>query len=289
MMQSRFKIFKVINILTFMNSFRLILFSLFINNIVSDDIIKTSLNLSQAAYCVNISNNWNCMTCDKDNMNNYVIEKKNTRVIVGYNKKFNSFYVSYRGTENIQNWINNLKIVFHYPYHNLPDVGVEKGFYVDFLYSYRNIISVLDHLSKTYDTNKLLITGYSLGSALATLLVFEIQNNVNSKYSIFSLVTFGSPRVGNKEFSSIFRSYNFSSKRITHYYDVVPHTLQEIIGYSHIPQEIWYNEDNSKFKKCNDQYQEDENCSNSCAPIHCNSISDHKNYLNISMGSVGDC
>ena len=37
------------------------------------------------------------------------------RALVGYNKEYNSTFVSYRGSENIKNWINNIKIKFTYP------------------------------------------------------------------------------------------------------------------------------------------------------------------------------
>ena len=35
--------------------------------------------------------------------------------------------------------------------------------------------------------------------------------------------------------------------------------------------------------------EEDDNCSNSCYPIHCTSIDDHMNYVNVKMGIDGDC
>ena len=70
----------------------------------------------------------------------------------------------------------------------------------------------------------------------------------------------------------------------------MPHVPQQFLHYNHIPHEIWYNEDNTELKDCNDMnLEEDPLCSNSCGPIHCTSTSDHLNYLNISMGSEGDC
>ena len=35
--------------------------------------------------------------------------------------------------------------------------------------------------------------------------------------------------------------------------------------------------------------EEDSLCSNSCGPLHCTSIDDHLHYLNITMGTNGDC
>ena len=83
----------------------------------------------------------------------------------------------------------------------------------------------------------------------------------------------------------ILNKYNYISYRVTHYYDIVPHIPEEFMGYSHISNEIWYNEINSIYNICNDNVNEDSKCSNSCAPTKCTSTSDHLYYLNISMGN----
>ena len=116
-------------------------------------------------------------------------------------------------------------------------------------------------------------------------MLYVDNTNMNIK-----LITFGSPRVGNEYFVSIFNEYSIYCNRITHYYDMVPHIPQEFLNYVHVSQEIWYNEENSDYNVCNDKdNREDPYCSDSCSPIHCTSTSDHMKYLNISMGSEGDC
>lgn len=86
-----------------------------------------------------------------------------------------------------------------------------------------------------------MLTGHSLGAALATLMAFDILNEFQN-YNLKYLTTYGSPRVGNKEFSSIMNGYDYTSYRVTHYYDIVPHVPEEFMGYTHISNEIWYNE-----------------------------------------------
>jgi len=92
--------------------------------------------------------------------------------------------------------------------------------------------------------------------------------------------------VGNPAFANSFNQYahSFTHYRITHYYDIVPHVPEEILGYLHISNEIWYNEDNTVYKICSDSTSEDKSCSDSCSPTHCTSTSDHSNYLNVTMG-----
>jgi len=80
--------------------------------------------------------------------------------------------------------------------------------------------------------------------------------------------------------------YDYTSYRVTHYYDIVPHVPEEFMGYSHISNEIWYNEENSEYTICNDKMDEDDNCSNSCSPTKCTSTSDHLYYLNVTMGNI---
>ena len=104
---------------------------------------------------------------------------------------------------------------------------------------------------------------------------------------MLSVINFGSPRVGNPEFVASFNQYASSiiHYRITHHYDIVPHVPEELLGYLHISNEVWYNEDNTKYKTCSDSNgEEDKTCSDSCSPTHCTSTSDHLNYLNVTMG-----
>lgn len=257
----------------------LLLFLLFVP-IQSLDLIFTSINIAQGSYCPNHLNNTN-------NLIEYDIDKNNMRSIVGYNKEYNSTFVAYRGSENIVNWINNIRIKFTYPYSSYPEAGISSGFYQSFQVIYQDVINAIIETSYKYKTNNVMITGHSLGG-ISTLLAVDLKLNY-PRYEINSLVTFGSPRIGNPDFVEMFKKLQIKSYRVTHYYDIVPHLPQERFGYKHIPSEIWYNEDFTQYINCDDNNDEDEKCSNSCAPLHCTSIDDHMIYLNVSMGISGDC
>jgi hypothetical protein len=64
------------------------------------------------------------------------------------------------------------------------------------------------------------VTGHSLGSALATL--FVIENNEKNKFDISTICTFASPRVGNMEFARLFNRLPITSWRIVNQQDMVP-------------------------------------------------------------------
>ncbi|HKW33453.1 MAG TPA: lipase family protein [Candidatus Acidoferrum sp.] len=64
------------------------------------------------------------------------------------------------------------------------------------------------------------VTGHSLGSALATLFVME--NKQKNKFDITTICTFASPHVGNTEFVDQFDKLALTSWRIVNTQDLVP-------------------------------------------------------------------
>ena len=105
-------------------------------NIYDESISRIAVNLSQAAYC-NFSS-WSCVTCDDTNILESIIESHGDRVLLGYNTQLNALFVSFRGSSNIQNWIDDIQVRKIYPYDDTR-IAVEKGFYK----GYQNIKS--DH------------------------------------------------------------------------------------------------------------------------------------------------
>jgi len=119
----------------------------------------------------------------------------------------------------------------------------------------------------------------------------------DGRLSLASVVTFGSPRVGN----AAFRDAHYAAMahpqggggeavpcwRVTHYRDMVPHLPQEALGYRHVATEVYYNEANTVYRVCDDAEAEDPQCSDRCAPTHCNSVDDHLNYLGVPLGTGG--
>jgi predicted lipase len=247
-----------------------------------------ALNISQASYCIDTVEQWNCATCQKSIQLVDIVENGGVRALNGIDNENNKIIVSFRGSSNIQNWIDNIQIGHIYPYSNYDDVGVDKGFYKAYSYVRESINHFIKEQNKLYPSYNILITGHSLGAALGTLAAFESVYLYEIKPDKIQLLTYGSPRVGNKAFKQYMMAIVFSW-RTTHYYDIVPHVPEEFLDYIHITQEIWYNKDNSVYKTCNDIEKEDSSCSNSCAPTKCISIDDHLDYLNITMGNNGLC
>jgi hypothetical protein len=94
------------------------------------------------------------------------------------------------------------------------------------------------------------VSGHSLGSALATLFVLE--NSVKGKFDVTLLTTLASPKVGNKEFKHVFDALPLTSWRIVNIHDVVPKlppTIPFILDYEHVDEA--YSFDSWPFAKKN--------------------------------------
>jgi predicted lipase len=253
------------------------------------DMARHCVELAQASYSgISDLDSWTCKTCDQRVEMDYVVEESGVRALQGYDSYSESLFIAFRGSVNIQNWIDNIQISKITPY-NDTSIGVSKGFYKAYNSIKPDLFDNMPNLVDKYNTRRILLTGHSLGAALATLMAYDIATMFPT-YELSYVINFGSPRVGNTAFAKSFNGYasSFTHYRITHYYDIVPHVPEEFLGYEHVSDEIWYNEENSDFIICNDATIEDDSCSNSCSPTHCTSTSDHLDYLNVTMGSGGD-
>jgi len=78
------------------------------------------------------------------------------------------------------------------------------------------------------------VTGHSLGSALATLFVME--NKKKNKFNITTICTFASPRVGDADFAEQFDALPLDSWRIVNCQDLVPKLPLHLplFGYQHV-------------------------------------------------------
>lgn len=112
----------------------------------------------------------------------------------------------------------------------------------------------------------LLVTGHSLGGALALLAALDIRALFPSVK--VALYTYGQPRVGNLEFSNYAdQLLPISYKRVVHYDDMVAHVPPRISGYQHAGDEVWYKnkQDDGYYVECiNSAFtKENDECSNS--------------------------
>lgn len=121
-----------------------------------------------------------------------------------------SIIIALRGTDEIQDWIDNLT----FNQVNAYGGKVHTGFALQL----RGIWpSLIDAVQTYHDNQKVWITGHSLGGALATLVARPLLQ----KYEIPSQVyTYGAPRVFDSAAAAAFQA---PMKRFVNSGDIVPH------------------------------------------------------------------
>jgi len=128
--------------------------------------------------------------------------------------------ISFRGTQkNLKDILTDIwAFKRHIPFTHTKRIRVHRGFYRAYM-SVRD--EILDELI-THKTDKVLITGHSLGGALATLCAVDIQKNDIYQTKDIYLKTFGSPKVGNRHFKKSFNKRIINSDRFVNPFDFVP-------------------------------------------------------------------
>ena len=181
---------------------------------------NTSLSLAVASLLVYESqsdveatakNSWGLDNCK-------FIDVDDTQCFIAYSR--NNVLISFRGTESLGDWLGNLNV-----FSTTKDYGVvHKGFYNGFA----AVKLLLEEELKRLSPKTILITGHSLGGALATIAAAEW----NKFYPITGVYTYGQPAVGKGTFSTFF-STHYSDKffRFVNDDDIVtrvPPTYQHI-------------------------------------------------------------
>ena len=182
---------------------------------------------------------------------------------------------------NIANWIANLNFEFA-DYSACEGCKVHAGFYWTYLTLATHVIHDVQTLLNRYATATILVTGHSLGAAMAVHCGLDLVSKVTRGNEV-RVYSFGTPRVGNPAFAS-YAASTFPQKheyRVTHKADPVPHLPLEAMGYLHAPHELWYNNNaNTTWRNCQDSATaEDPLCSDSVPlPI---GFEDHLLYLGV--------
>lgn len=165
--------------------------------------LASKLSYDGAAAVRNIAlNTWGLQTCE-------FIEADDTQCFVA--SSADAVLVAFRGTESLGDWLGNLNAIS-----TTRSYGtVHRGF----LGAFQVVDSRLRHEMAALSNRPVLLTGHSLGGALATIAAAEWAGQVN----ISGIYTYGQPAVGKGTFSS-FVAQHFAGRffRFVNDDDVVP-------------------------------------------------------------------
>ena len=212
----------------------------------------------------------------------------NNLAYLGYNPQTQTIILSFRGsTLSIQNWVFQDLNFFKTNYPKCSGCQVHQGLYQ----AYNNLptttmISDLKSLKSKYPQAKTVISGHSLGGAMANFAYLDACDFLSQNDL---LITYGSPRVGNFQFASYFnlKSCGGGNRiRVVHNRDPVPHMPLQVMGFQHAISEIFYsNEQSSSYIYC--QNVEDMSCSDQVSEMEENP-GDHTNSMNFQFTN-GEC
>ncbi|KFG79668.1 lipase [Metarhizium anisopliae] len=142
--------------------------------------------------------------------------------------------LSFRGSNNIRNFIADL--VFAWSDCNLTQgCKLHTGF-AQAWYDISDAITKAVRSARSSNPNfRVVATGHSLGAAIATLSAAYLRRDGLA----VDLYTYGSPRVGNKNFATWFLTQRGVQWRVTNGDDPIPRLPPLIFGYNHISPELW--------------------------------------------------
>ncbi|KAL9685978.1 hypothetical protein QQ045_023433 [Rhodiola kirilowii] len=215
---------------------------------------KILVEYASAVYVSDLTElfDWTCSRCDGVIEDFEIVElivdvQHCLQAFVGVDKDINAIVIAFRGTQehSIQNWVEDLywkQLDVSYP--GMPDAMVHHGFY----FAYHNttmrpgILSAIKTANEIYGEMKIIVTGHSMGGAMASLCGLDLAVNHNANE--VQVMTFGQPRIGNAAFATYYRQLVPNTIRVTNEHDIVPHLPPYYPRfpqktYHHIPREVW--------------------------------------------------
>lgn len=142
--------------------------------------------------------------------------------------------IAFRGSSSIRNFIADVN--FEYVDFICSGCKAHAGFATAWYEPRTAILAALKTATAQYPTYKIVITGHSLGGAVATLAAADLRNQ---GYAV-DLFTYGSPRTGNAAFATWVTGQSGITARVTHVNDPVPRLPPMLIaGYRHTSPEYW--------------------------------------------------
>ncbi|KAI8354197.1 lipase [Blakeslea trispora] len=247
---------------------------------------KKYAGIASAAYCdaVTGSKNWSCTACGSSAPGGVVVAGFNVGAdTVGFVMRSDAdktIYLGFRGSKTASNWVTNLNTVLT-DYTAVSGTKVHQGFYNAAKSAINSYFPVIQSQLNSYPSYKVVVTGHSLGGALATFAGMELfQREKRLGPSNLSIYTIGQPRVGNPAFAYYVQGTGITVSRSVNLRDIVPHVPPANFGFLHPGYEAW-TKDGGSVQLCTNTVESDK-CSNTIVPF--TNINDHLTYYGIKQG-----
>jgi hypothetical protein len=140
--------------------------------------------------------------------------------LMGRNTASRTAFLSFRGTSDVAEWVADIDALPD-DYRPISGFGqVHAGFQDVYELVRANIAANL--ATAAVGCDQILITGHSLGAALAVLAAPDVARSMPSNTIEPQLITFAGPRVGVSDFAANFNALIESCYRVVNFLDVVP-------------------------------------------------------------------
>jgi len=257
--------------------------ALFASSTVDMSVANTAVWLSGASYCGMENYKTTELAGPAKNFQVTDIlydEETDLQGYVGLLKETKTIYVVFRGSSSRLNWRADFEIIRR-DYDSYPecDCSVHTGFYKATMNLKDETIYAVLNLKRETGYKKVVVTGHSLGAAVAQLIGMELFA-VDIDNEVYN---YGQPRIGNDKYAVFVNEIIKSLRRFTHDRDMVPHIPPRDVGYLHSCREV-FEDKTGNIKECSSAECEDPHCADQYRLSQTNT-EDHSYYL----GHFLDC
>jgi predicted lipase len=217
----------------------------------------------------------------------FFCEKTDTRGFVAISESLQAIVLAFRGTHGNTNWLNNIDIRRD----KFPQVKkfffkpkVHSGFLMGYKAIREEVTTTMSNLVQKYPTYKFMITGNSLGGAIASIAVLDLYPLFSRLEREITHYVFGSPRPGNRWFAKELNKKYSDCYRIVNDDDVVPFLPPKIFGYYSFNTLVHIQKDKSIIVNPGKLTEFISNMDLLFALITGESINDHMSYTKIING-----
>ncbi|MCJ1392727.1 hypothetical protein MMC18_005598 [Xylographa bjoerkii] len=146
--------------------------------------------------------------------------------------------VAFRGSDSWTNWVVNLEMI-RVATGWCDDCNVHDGYWKSWHEIKDRIVPLLEKAVEEHPEYRIIITGHSLGAAIATIAAAEVRMIGPHFMKFTELYSYGSPRVGNRPLAAFLSTHSKLSYRITAADDPIPRMPGAVLGYRHFSPEYW--------------------------------------------------
>jgi len=242
------------------------------------------MHFAGAGYCLRSLSSWTCPWCEDSYqfLRQYTNDSYNTLAYFAINYEKKEIVISFRGSYNIPNALQDADLSKVKANDN-TNIKLHRGLQAATQSLYPLIVLELQNLTSLYKDYKVVITGHSLGAALASMTLFYLKYDNDFPETSFEGYFYGQPRCGNKDYADYMNGLSIPIVRTVERADLVAHIGPASFDYYHHHHELFIYDvtNNGSAKFCNPSTYEDPDCSISLGPFY--SVMDHLVYFDVDL------